>query len=47
MMHDVVGRVEVDGWKWKRNLWESEAPAELGKPRFGRSLTLPINKLLR
>ncbi len=26
-------------------LWEGEAPAELAAPRFGRSLTLPKNKL--
>ncbi len=25
---------------------ESEAPAELGTPRFGRSLTLPSNELV-
>ena len=24
------------------NLWESEAPAVLGTPRFGWSLTLPV-----
>ncbi len=26
------------------NQWESEAPAELFTPRFGRSLTLPSNE---
>ncbi len=26
------------------HLWESEAPAELSPPRFGRSLTLPLSE---
>ncbi len=28
-------------------LWESEAPAELAPPWFGRNLTLPSNELVR
>ena len=32
--------------KTLENQWESEAPAELRTPRFGRSLTLPSNELV-
>jgi hypothetical protein len=42
----VHGHKNLQGF-WNKKLfgnqWESEAPAELFTPRFGRSLTLPSN----
>ncbi len=39
-------KLPAKGFNGRGFQWESEAPAELSPPRFGRSLTLPGNELV-